>query len=102
MMTRLKRLRIFSLGACFPLTIKREMTPRRKAEEHSLKRPASACWKKGPVKQIADSRSDAAQLGSTNLLRHDQTIKDTMRGKRIRAALCEKTLETLLKLNISK
>ena len=37
-----------------------------------------------------------------NLLRHDQTIKDTMRGKRIRAALCEKTLETLLKLNISK
>lgn len=37
-----------------------------------------------------------------NLLRHDQTIKDTMRGKRIRAALCEKTLETLMKLNISK
>lgn len=37
-----------------------------------------------------------------NLLRHDQTIKDTMRGKRIRAGLCEKTLETLLKLNISK
>jgi hypothetical protein len=37
-----------------------------------------------------------------NLLRHDQTIKDTMRGKRIRAALCEKTLGTLLKLNISK
>ena len=31
-----------------------------------------------------------------NLLRHDQSIKDTMRGKRIRAALCEKTLETLL------
>jgi predicted transposase YbfD/YdcC len=26
-----------------------------------------------------------------NLLRHDQTIKDTMRGKRIRAALCEKS-----------
>ena len=37
-----------------------------------------------------------------NLLRHDQTIKDTMRGKRIRAALCEKTLETLLKLNFPK
>ncbi|MGL5019800.1 MAG: hypothetical protein ACRDBP_16815 [Luteolibacter sp.] len=37
-----------------------------------------------------------------NLLRHDQTIKDTMRGKRIRAALCEKTLKTRLKLNISK
>jgi len=37
-----------------------------------------------------------------NLLRHDQTIKDTMRGKRIRAVLCEKTLETLLKLNIPK
>jgi predicted transposase YbfD/YdcC len=35
-----------------------------------------------------------------NLLRHDQTIKDTMRGKRIRAALCEKTLETLLKLDV--
>ena len=34
-----------------------------------------------------------------NLLRHDQTIKDTMRGKRIRAALCEKTLETLMKLD---
>lgn len=28
------------------------------------------------------------------------TIKDTMRGKRIRAALCEETLETLLKLNV--
>lgn len=39
---------------------------------------------------------------SLNLLRHDQTIKDTMRGKRIRAALCEKTLEILLKLNIPK
>jgi predicted transposase YbfD/YdcC len=37
-----------------------------------------------------------------NPLRHDQTIKDTIRGKRIRAVLCEKTLETLLKLNISK
>ncbi len=37
-----------------------------------------------------------------NLLCHDQSIKDTMRGKRIRAALYEKTLETLLKLNISK
>ena len=37
-----------------------------------------------------------------NLLRHDQAVKDTMRGKRIRAALCEKTLETLLKLDISK
>jgi len=34
-----------------------------------------------------------------NLLRHDQKIKDTMRGKRIRAALCEKTLETLLKMS---
>jgi len=34
-----------------------------------------------------------------NLLRHDQTIKDTMRGKRIRAALCEKTLQTLMKLD---
>ena len=33
-----------------------------------------------------------------NLLRHDKTIKDTMRGKRIRAALCEKTLQTLLKI----
>ena len=37
-----------------------------------------------------------------NLLRHDQTIKDTMRGKRIRAALCEKTLSALMKLDISK
>jgi hypothetical protein len=34
-----------------------------------------------------------------NLLRHDQTIKDTMCGKRIRAALCEKTLQTLMKLD---
>ncbi len=31
-----------------------------------------------------------------NLLRHDQTIKDTMRGKRIQAALSEPILETLL------
>jgi len=37
-----------------------------------------------------------------NLLRADKTIKDTMRGKRIRAILCEKTLETLLKINDSK
>jgi predicted transposase YbfD/YdcC len=37
-----------------------------------------------------------------NLLRHDQTIKDTMRGKRIRAALCEKTLGILMKLDVSK
>jgi predicted transposase YbfD/YdcC len=35
-----------------------------------------------------------------NLLRHDRTIKDTMRGKRIRAALCEDTLETLMKLKL--
>ena len=35
-----------------------------------------------------------------NLLRADQTIKDTMRGKRIRAALCEQTLETLMKLDV--
>jgi len=34
-----------------------------------------------------------------NLLRHDKTIKDTMRGKRIRAALCEKTLQSLMKLD---
>ena len=34
-----------------------------------------------------------------NLLRHDKTIKDTMRGKRIRAAFCEKTLPTLMKLD---
>jgi hypothetical protein len=32
-----------------------------------------------------------------NLLRHDQTTKDSMR-----AALCEKTLSTLMKLDISK
>jgi predicted transposase YbfD/YdcC len=37
-----------------------------------------------------------------NLLRSDQTVKDTIRGKRIRAALCEKTLEAFLKLNNSK
>lgn len=37
-----------------------------------------------------------------NLLRADQTVKDTIRGKRIRAALCEKTLETFLKINNSK
>lgn len=35
-----------------------------------------------------------------NLLRNDKTIKDSMRGKRVRAVLCEKTLETLLKLNV--
>lgn len=37
-----------------------------------------------------------------NLLRADQSVKDTMRGKRIRAALCERTLETFLKINVSK
>lgn len=37
-----------------------------------------------------------------NLLRADQSVKDTMRGKRIRAALCEKTLEALLKISHSK
>ena len=37
-----------------------------------------------------------------NLLRADQSVKDTMRGKRIRAALCERTLETFLKINDSK
>ena len=37
-----------------------------------------------------------------NLLRADQSVKDTMRGKRIRAALCEKTLETFLKINVPK
>jgi predicted transposase YbfD/YdcC len=37
-----------------------------------------------------------------NLLRHDQTIKDTMRGKRIQAALCEKTLGILMKLESPK
>jgi len=37
-----------------------------------------------------------------NFLRSDQTVKDTIRGKRIRAALCEKTLEAFLKLNNSK
>lgn len=37
-----------------------------------------------------------------NLLRHDRTINDPMRGKCIRAALCEKTLATPLKINISK
>ena len=36
-----------------------------------------------------------------NLLRADQSVKDTMRGKRIRAALCERTLETFLKLKDS-
>ena len=35
-----------------------------------------------------------------NLLRHGQAIRDTMRGKRIRAALCEDTLETLMKLKL--
>jgi predicted transposase YbfD/YdcC len=37
-----------------------------------------------------------------NLLRADQSVKDTMRGKRVRAALCEKTLETFLKIKDSK
>lgn len=37
-----------------------------------------------------------------NLLRADQSVKDTMRGKRIRAALCERTLETFLKIKDSK
>jgi hypothetical protein len=36
------------------------------------------------------------------LLRHDPTIKDTMRRKRILDARCKKTLEILLKLNNSK
>jgi predicted transposase YbfD/YdcC len=35
-----------------------------------------------------------------NLLRLDKSCKDTMRGKRIRAALCYKTLETFLKINV--
>jgi hypothetical protein len=37
-----------------------------------------------------------------NLQRHDQTIKDTLRCKSICAGLCEKTLETLMQLNILK
>jgi len=37
-----------------------------------------------------------------NLLRADKTVKDTMRGKRIRAMLCEHTLETLMKINDPK
>jgi predicted transposase YbfD/YdcC len=37
-----------------------------------------------------------------NLLRADQSVKDTIRGKRIRAALCEKTLEAFLKISHSK
>jgi hypothetical protein len=37
-----------------------------------------------------------------NLLRADQSVKDTMRGKRIRAALCERTLETFLKIKDSE
>jgi hypothetical protein len=37
-----------------------------------------------------------------NLLRDDLTVKDTIRGKRIRAALCEKPLEFLLKIKDSK
>ena len=37
-----------------------------------------------------------------NLLRADKTVKDTMRGKRIRAALCEKTLAAFMKINDSK
>lgn len=35
-----------------------------------------------------------------NLLRLDKSCKDTIRGKRIRAALCEKTIETFLKINV--
>jgi predicted transposase YbfD/YdcC len=37
-----------------------------------------------------------------NLLRLDKSCKDTMRGKRIRAALCDKTLEMFLKINVPK
>jgi hypothetical protein len=33
-----------------------------------------------------------------NLLRSDQAIKDTIRGKRIQAMLCEEVLETLMKI----
>jgi predicted transposase YbfD/YdcC len=37
-----------------------------------------------------------------NLLRSDQTIKDTIRGKRIQAMLCEDILETLMKIKVPK
>jgi predicted transposase YbfD/YdcC len=37
-----------------------------------------------------------------NFLRSDKTIKDTIRGKRIRASLSEETLETLMKIKLPK
>ena len=54
--------------------------------------------------RMGDAAQNLALLRklTLNLLRADQSVKDTMRGKRIRAALCEKTLETFLKINKSK
>lgn len=48
----------------------------------------------------ANAAQDLALLRkpTLNLLRHEKTIKDTIRGKRVRAALWEKTLESLMKL----
>jgi hypothetical protein len=44
--------------------------------------------------ELSTHAAEAAKLGGL-VRRHDHIIKDTIRGKRIRAALCEKTLESL-------
>lgn len=57
-------------------------------EDHSRARKGNAAQNLALLRKL-----------TLNLLRADRTIKDTMRGKRIRAALCEQTLQTLMKLH---
>ena len=55
-----------------------------------------------PARPSATTSANLALLRrlTLNLLPHHQSIKDTMRGKRIQAALSEPILETLQKLSI--